>query len=50
MEHVYLARQVVKDVEQMNLEGIITFESKYALEATSVAKAIADCIDNEAKI
>ncbi|MDH4944284.1 EAL domain-containing protein [Sulfurimonas sp. C5] len=41
--------QLVQDVEVFNIEGIITFETKYNLEPTSIKKALADCIDFEAK-
>ncbi len=41
--------QLVKDVEVFNIEGIITFETKYNLDPKSIKKALADSIDFEAQ-
>lgn len=41
--------QLVQDVEVFNVEGIITFETKYNLDPKSIKKALADSIDFEVK-
>ncbi|MBD3797273.1 MAG: hypothetical protein IE887_05960 [Campylobacterales bacterium] len=42
--------QVVQDIESFNVEGIMTFETKYGLDHKGIQKAVEECMQGDQKI